>query len=140
MARGYPDFSFTGAGVYLMPEWKAKEGYDKDFEAEDATLSFGQEVYDTYTVPVGKTLYITQIGFALIPNVVANSEKEHWCLAQIYNPNTAERIWIQGGNGGGWASFTKPIVIKAGTTIWFVLIAYPDHTCTGFIYAGGYEI
>ncbi|GAI27246.1 unnamed protein product, partial [marine sediment metagenome] len=49
-------------GIYLQPAWATLEGNDKSLAAiETNAMAFGGGKTGFYTVPLGKTLYVTGI-------------------------------------------------------------------------------
>ncbi len=61
MAHGYPDFEGDKSGLYLKPEWAAKEGQDKQLTGSTASLGTGYSTILSYAVPTGKVLRITEL-------------------------------------------------------------------------------
>jgi len=45
-------------GVYLKPDWEAKEGNDKNFYVTATNRGFNESNYLEYAVTAGKTLYL----------------------------------------------------------------------------------
>lgn len=127
-------------GVYLQPEWAAKEGDDKNFKAVDADKAPSEAVYVGYTVPTGKTLFITQLGFSSHGHNAADRDKHQMCHGSIEDNTLSTRIWLQGGNGGGSQSFSKPIAIPEDHQVNFLCYNFANHNCDLKVAAGGYEV
>ena len=72
MARGYPDFEGNKVGLYLMPEWAAKEGKEWSKIVVGANKAFGTSANGSYLVPAGKTLYITQASWQSVASAAAD--------------------------------------------------------------------
>lgn len=140
MAKGYPDFEGEKSGLYLKPEWSAKEGTDKNFIANDDALIFGEGATVTYLVPAGKSLYITQVSTSLVAPLVANSGNNQICRALVYDQTDNVVKWCLGGNGGAGMAFSKPIVIPTGHTVWFTCYNFSANTAWGVVVASGYEV
>ncbi len=143
MARGYPDFEGNKSGLYLKPEWAAKEGTDKTFIAGGVMASFSNYVVFNYTVPVGKVLYLNAASFSLYATAVANADHNQIGAAVIYNatvPAIPVDLAYLGGNGGGAIVFPKPVILKAGEVLVGQLVSKADHSCTGWLSVSGYEV
>ncbi len=140
MARGYPDFEGPKSGIYLKPEWAAKEAIDKSLIAVNPVAAFGDYATLSYTVPVGKTLYITKCSFYLCADAAADGDKDQVCVGQVYDLTTNSYLWQQGGNGGGGIGLPKPAVAPAGHTLQIRCTSFANHTSEAGIYVGGYEL
>jgi len=127
-------------GVYLQPEWAASQGTDKNFYGAAPGLSFLGYAYAAYTVPTGKKLFISSISGSLRADLAANGDLNQMCFVGIYNHDTGLYIVQLGGNGGAGMNFPKPIVIAAGTTVWFITGCLANHSCTANVAANGYEV
>jgi hypothetical protein len=127
-------------GVYLQPEWAAKEGQDKNFQATATGKSWGGQAIATYTVPAGKTLYICGISGSIEAEDSADYDHIHACYLWIYNVSTTTTKAYIGGVCGAGMTFPKPIVIPAGEQIRFYIGSRSGVTCTLAVTAWGYEI
>ena len=135
-----PDFSPTAVDVVLRPEWQTVLGVDKSFRAVGAVASPPGFVYLDYTVPAGKTLYITDVGFSAITSVLADADLNTNCSVMLYDNTLVEVDDEVGGNYGGGKSYSVPHVFAAGTQ--FELRAYnkSGHAMTVSATARGYEL
>ena len=128
------DIEAQSVGVYLQPDWQVKAGTDKNIYASaslaDATWT---KVLD-YTVPTGKTFYLTQWGF-----MVSGATGMNAYLYYTHVTTDAE-LACGGGYFGGMQSFTKPIAIVAGDKIRMKLIQFSGGTLGVGCSIGGYEI
>ena len=140
MARGYPDHEGDKSGLYEKPEWAAFEGKDKNFYDVANNKASGLSVSESYVVPAGKTLYITSFSFICIAAAVADRDLNQMCYGWIHDGDLASTIWSQGGNGGGFATFSKPLVFAAGNTVSFACTNYANHNCNLAVSANGYEV
>jgi hypothetical protein len=127
-------------GIYLQPEWAAKEGKDKNFLAYSAGVVPGDGPSIVYTVPAGKTLYITQIAWFSCAADGADRELNQMCSSLLYNATTDTFYQSIGGNGGGSCIYNKPYVIPAGQQIQIYCTNESNHTTNAYITAQGYEV
>ncbi len=140
MTAGYPDYEGDKRGLYLQPQWAALRGTDKSFRKSGAALIWGNSVVETYAVPAGKTLYITDIAGAGYASGVGDAE-----LNQIIRVYVAELLGLgiifdMGGNGGVTHSFAKPIVVRGGYTAQFSVSNFSNHGMIVQVFASGYEV
>lgn len=102
------DLEAQSVGLYSYPEWAAKEGTDVDphdsATAADRTLT---NIVD-YTVPTGKTLYVTHWGFSL--------EFAEGVFGRLsdYSDTTHDYKAVTGGYNGASMVLSKPVKIVAG--------------------------
>jgi hypothetical protein len=139
MASGYPDYEGSKQKVYLTPEWAAKEATDKNFVSAIASGGFGTGTGVVYTVPAGKTLYITQFSFRCTALNVADGDSNQMCESYIKDNTTGAILWKQGGNGGSGMTFSKPQVIASGHQVGFYVGSFANHDTVYDICGGGYE-
>ena len=140
MARGYPDFEGGKSGVYLKPEWAAKEGVDKNFtRASGVQKAWGQEDFLTYTVPAGKTLYIVQASLSV--SAVFEADADNNQLADfevgIFGVRTLAHF---AALGGGTIVFPKPQVIEAGQVFRVNSRCRSNHKVVLVFSVTGYEV
>jgi len=141
MAHGYPDFEGDKSGLYLKPEWAAKEGTDKSFYANRIAATFGQAPPAAfYLVPVGKTLYLNGLSFGVRANLVADADNNQMGSAYIIDTTTGDIYGYVGGNGGGCVVFPKPIVIPGGDVVAYPVVCQANHACDIDVTCWGYEI
>ncbi len=133
-----PDGQGLTVDLMLRPEWSAVEGIDKDMNASDATLAFGETAGITYVVPVGKRLYITDLSGALYAAAAANADLNQICAVWLSVGLTLKGV--NGGNGGASLSPKKPWVATAGQTVTAFLYSFANHSCSGTITLSGYEV
>ncbi len=138
MARGYPDFEGGKRGLYLIGEWAAKEGIDKNLWAAAAGKTFGQNVQLTYTVTTGKVLQVVGITYASYANAAADGDNNQICVAQLWI-GASNKIQT-GGNGGGQVPLRKPLEVAGGLVLNAFCINYANHTTDMFIGITGYEV
>ncbi len=135
-----PDGQGLTVDLMLRPEWAARVGTDKSFRGVNASADFAEFGVDTYNVPVGKTLYITQVSFMSRAELAASGELNQIVSADIYDNTLLAFLWRQGGNGGGGQVLSKPIVVSGGTSVNFEVYNHANHSCFIEIFVAGYEI
>lgn len=140
MPRGYPDWEGNKSGLYPKPEWAAFEGRDKNFYAVRNNAGINLSVSTAYTVPAGKTLFITSLSFMAAAAATADRDNNQMCMGWIYDFTLLTTLWSQGGNGGGSTPFNKPFVFTTGTRVIFQCTNHANHNCNLTIAANGYEI
>lgn len=140
MARGYPDYEGNKVGLYLIPEWAAKEGTDKSFYGFGTNVAVGDSAVVNYTVPAAKTLYISAAAFAASAYADANADLNQVAWFRIVDTTTGDVFVYIGGNSGGQITFPKPIVIPAAHQVSIRLFNQSNHTLNLRFTAQGYEV
>ncbi len=140
MARGYPDYEGDKSKLFTVADWAAIEATDKNFEALLAGAVYADQAIVLYTVPPGRTLYITQFGFSSYASVAADGDNNQICRGLIYNLTLFANLWVTSGNGGDGLMFPKPLVVEAGHQVGFYSGNFSNHTCVLQVAAGGYEV
>ncbi len=140
MAKGFPDWSGPKVGVYLQPEWAAKEGTDKTFTADGSNITRGLYVLEDYLVPADKTLYIVSLSFAGFGFAAGDSDNNQFCEGSLMNLTDNEIYVSLAGNGGASIVLSKPAVFKAGKTMRIFEYNRANHACYLTVSAQGYEI
>jgi len=140
MARGYPDFEGDKSGLYLKPEWSAKEARDKNFGLTMANKASGEYVAGSYAVPAGKTLYITGLSFSINGTEAEDRDNNQVGEAVLLLFAGLLTRAILGGNGGGGIALSKPIVFEAEDVMYILLYNYANHNCGGYLTLWGYEV
>ncbi len=127
-------------GMYLKPDWEAKENHDKGFHIANTSIAYGESSYVSYTVTAGKTLYLTHMGFSIV--AAASADYDHHLVGEcyIYNHTASKLLARVGGNGGNSSSFPQPIVIDAGEEFQGSIGSYAGVTCRMSAAFWGYEI
>lgn len=135
----YPDFEGDKSGLYLKPEWAAKEGVDKNFlGSTDAPESRGEGVYADYSVPAGETLFVTQLSFLNRSVAAADSDNAQMCEAGLIVDDI--RVIITGGNGGGAIILNKPLRVNALSIVRGYAINWANHLTQTLVAYGGYVV
>ena len=138
MAHGYPDWEGGKSGLYLMPEWAAREGNDRRFRAADTNKAFGEFASDTHVVDAGKTLYIVFLSFSIA--IDAAADYDHFAHAIVsLRVNGIRRIETGGDTGGGFP-ISPPVVVLAGETLESIIFNNSNINCTLELIVLGYEI
>jgi len=126
-------------GVYLQPEWAAKEGEDKNFHSSGNVTADGGSVNVTYTVPTGKTLYIGGLSTAIYAQDIP-TDYDHFLYNQCGIAVAGTNIAGIGGLGGTLITFQKPIVANAGEEIIALSVNRSNIACWASVSVWGYEI
>jgi hypothetical protein len=129
----------TKTGLYLQPEWAARQGIDKNFLISGASKANGEYAETQYIVPSGKTLYLTQATFGLWATAAADADNNQIGDFWIYDYDELEYPAILGGNGGNQVVFSKPIVVEAGVKVGMGITNRANHTCDLWGACLGYE-
>jgi len=127
-------------GVYLQPEWAAKEGQDKNFIASATNATWGQVASGTYTVPTGKALYICGISGQIEADMAANYDHHLYSNVWLLNETTDVTLAIVGGLGGGSLIFPKPIKVPAGIAVTYKIVNRSNISCNLAVTMWGYEV
>ena len=138
MAHGYPDYEGEKSGLYLKPEWAAKEGTDKNMSATAAAQAPGGFSQLSYTVPNGRTLYVTQFNAAIYAAVVGDAELNQMCLVSLWIG--ASQRYQLGANGGGLWVLSKPLTVTETKVLNLFCHNSSAHTCHLYGGMGGYEV
>jgi hypothetical protein len=138
MSHGYPDYEGDKSGLYLKPEWAAKEGIDKNLVVQAINVAIGGNTDGTYVVPAGKTFYINGMSFYSFASAPADAELNQIGRAILYV--AAIFAAAIGGNGGGSLIFPKPIVIGTGVTVTYRVGNVSDHVVNHGMTLFGYEV
>jgi len=136
----YPDYQGEKVGIFPEAEWATREGFGVDIRQYTLNVAPNALIFAQHIVAGGRVLYITQFGFSSAANLVADADNNQICRGDIINFVTGVWYWLQGGNGGGRAVFSKSLVFLAGTTVHFRCANRANHNCDLGVYAGGYEI
>lgn len=132
MTKGFPDWSGPKVGVYLQPEWAAKEAIDFNMRGVVSVPNGIATIIIDYTVPVGKTVFICQLGQHIYGITVV--------IGSIYLVATAVDAVSSGGYGGFFCGFSKPI--RMGENVHFRVYAmqFSGAPLTVSSHLGGYTI
>jgi hypothetical protein len=125
--------------VKSQGEWAPQAEQQKYVSAYGGNIPYGSNVYVDYTVPSGKTLYITHVSFAIYSSGVDTTTVQAGEL-RLWNYTTATRLVYIGGNCGNGLSFPTPIKIPSGQTVRLTGLNMVNHNCDILICWGGYEL
>ena len=102
------NFMTQNSGVFLEPQWAAKTGTDKDFNAYKTFSGSSALLMVQYVVPTGYKLLIHSIEWTLqgASDGASNIEIDDYTAAIVK--------FFGGGKIGGAISLNKPLVIPAG--------------------------
>ena len=107
-------------GISLMPEYQAIAGQSVRIIVAGTALAFGSRLDGLgYTVPVGKTLYITcfQATNDCIGADATFANRVQGFFADIWNTSLGTQLAILSGSWGDGITFTPPLVVPAGNII-----------------------
>ncbi len=139
MPHGYPDFEGPKIGVYLIPEWAAREGTDKTFLLAASGKAYGQDASTTYTVPSGKTLYLHYGTFTGYSNSSDFADLPIMIELYVYDFTSVEKILSVGGCGGGSFTLPKPVAIAENHQIGVYIFNRSKNPANLVGSVGGYE-
>lgn len=127
-------------GVYLQPEWAAKEDLDKSVRAYGTNKGFEASAATSYNVPAGKTLYIVSVSFIQHVNTATDYDHHLWGEVHLIDDTSGVTLYKIPGHGGGNLILPKPAVIPAEHTFQLYIINYSNVNCYLDGVALGYEI
>lgn len=142
MARGYPDFEGEKSGLYLTPEWAAKEGKDVTITDSAGNVSYSAGVTKDTVIPADTTRFIVQASWVNRAQDAADADKDQMSqlgIAKIDPAPTVNHCLI-GGNGGGQANFPKPLKFATGETLRVVATNWANHDTVISFTLTGYDI
>lgn len=125
-------------GIYLQPEWAAKEGEGKYFCASCSNYIRLQFLKIEYTVPTGKEFFITNYSGWAKANKVEDADKNQFCVG--YMDVAYEEFGAIGGNGGVSLTFPTPIRATAGQLVRVWLCGTSNHNTDMYVSLAGYEV
>lgn len=129
---GTTDIRIVGqnVGVYIQQEWSEVEGSGKTLFGSALSVDPDTEaVLISYTVPSGKTLYITGVSVAVVG--------DGGVVAELFVGSDV--VWALGGRCGAASSFNKPIKALAGEQVVLKAIHYAPSSAALFGSVIGYE-
>jgi|GEM_PF-6102944 len=127
-------------GVYLQPEWAAKERKDKNFSFMAMNLAVGATGNAYYTVPADKDLYLCGFSFEIYATNNADKNNNQIGAISLYNLDTTTTLAWLGGNGGGGVVFAKPILVPEGEQLRYSWSNRSNHVASGYVTVWGYEV
>ena len=139
LTEAYMRIIAQSVGVYLQPEWAAKEGLDKTFFVSLGNKTFHQYGHADYAVPTGKTLYLTAMSFQSSASNAADADKNQMAVIYLFD-TVSGNLGILGGNGGGAVVFEKPVVVGGGHTLQLYGLSQSNHAIDMTGCAWGYEV
>ena len=133
------DITAQHIGVYLVPDWSAKEGDDKTFSVSH-TGGHGTGDKGSYNVPAGKTLYLTAFTWYCYAANAADADKPHHSMVYLRDTTAGVNYALHGGDGGGGIALNKPVVIPENHTLQYWATVRANHNCSVAFCVLGYEI
>ena len=140
MARGRPDYSGTAVDVQLKAEWEERHGNRKHVTAVKSGAAPGEYATTTYTVPSGKTFYVTTITAAGWASDAADADLPQHIWIEVYAPDVATLHIRMGGDGGVGLALSQPIRVRGGENLILYCYNASNHNMELSITARGYEI
>ena len=140
MAHGYPDFEGDKSGLYLKPEWSAREALDKNFYAHNLLAAWAGTAIVTYNVPAGKTLYICGAACLVAPILVADVDKTIRCMFKLEEGIGATYRLQESSFGGNSVTLAKPLVWTGGEQFKATIVSLSAPVVSITINAWGYEV
>jgi len=134
------DVSAQTVAVKTQGEWSPQQGLQKYLTNVVSGLTSGAEAYTSYTVPTGKTLYVTHMGFTIWGVASAERDSNQIGWSRIQNATTSIDLAYIGGNGGHGIAFPTPLKIPADEVCRIYIGNGSDHDVYGWYSWGGYEI
>jgi len=128
------------AGIFLQPEWSARQDIDKSIRAYATNEGFEQSASTSYVVPTDKTLYIVSVSFIQHVNTATNYDHHLWGECHLIDNTSGTTLYKIAGNGGGNLVLPKPAVISGGNEFLLYIINYSNITCYLDGVALGYEL
>jgi hypothetical protein len=121
-------------------EWSPQQGQQKYFQASAGNIAYSYGANTYYTVPTGKTLYLTHLTFGCWAYAAADGDKDQIAYCHIRNHTDDTILAALGGSGGGSVSFPTPLKVSAGKLLDLTIINYANHAVNVWASCGGYEI
>ena len=135
-----PDGLGPLAGIYSEAAWAAREGLGKDFFQTASNQPWLGSADGTYTVPSGKTLYITDAEFSIRATYAVGADHPLSFLGQLYNDTTAVMLSHISGLVGVAKAFVKPLIIPAGEVFAYIIYNTTPVAVTISVSVHGFEI
>jgi len=120
-------------GISLQPNWQIGQGHGKSWALTGSTLAVGGTASDSYEVPAGKALYITEVTLACYATTEATRDTQTLGAVSIGG-------FYLGGNGGCHANLSTPIKYSAEETATFYVRNHSYHTMNYLALFWGYEV
>jgi hypothetical protein len=127
-------------GIFLKPDWETVQGNWKSLSYQLTSIASGCASYFEYTVPAGKTLFITHFTAQGQADDPADFDKPEYMRVTIWNWDDAITWANQGGDAGAGLAFPTPAKITAGKTLRCVGGNYSSHGMHISICVTGYEV
>jgi len=134
------DIEAQSIAVYAGAEWNVKAGDGKTLVVSGTGYTFGSSGYVSYTVPTGKTFYITYMSFNIFAAAAENAELNQMGTCYLYNQTDSADIAFIGGNGGASVSFPAPHLVAADKEVRLNIGCKANHECNMNASCGGYVI
>ena len=134
------DIQAQSVGVYLQPEWAAKQGIDKNIRGLANDEGWGGSLKVAYTVPEGKTLYITLVTAGGRANEEADGSKIQNIRVVLFNQTTETFVLETAGEGGVVVPLAKPVAVAEEEEINLFAYNYAAHHSNLYGTIMGYEV
>ncbi len=140
MVRGYPDYYGGKSDISSRAEWSVKDGTYKEFEVNAGALIKRYYEILHYTVPTGKTLYITQYSLAAWSTYATDAELNQMVELIIYDDTLDEYRVNHGGNGGCGLALPEPLIFPQNHVMELSILNCSNHYMDARLVAIGYEV
>lgn len=140
MPTDYPDFEGGKQALYLTPAWAALVGNEKHLGGSQTNRAWSEYASFSYTVPAGKTLYVTEISWEISAYIEEDADNNQFGSVWIWNHDTLNWDWYQGSNGGDGVVFAIPKVYEAGVQITIYCYCLANHACSVAVNMSGFEV
>lgn len=138
MARGYPDYEGGKSGLYLKPEWAAKEGTHKVFALTKPLAAYDDAEYDSYLVPAGKVLFVHSATLSAFASAAADADKAQHFRTTLQIGSVV--YFSQGGDGGATIALLPPMRINGGSYFQMGIVNKSNHALRIELSVAGYEV
>jgi hypothetical protein len=134
------DVKAQSVAVKSQAEWSPQAGQQKYVTGSGLNRASGSGVAADYSVPSGKTLYITHMGYSVNGYAAADRDKQQHARCHLSNYSTGVGLAYIGGDGGNGISFPTPIKIPENQVVRMLVVNMANHNCDIYLCWGGYEI
>lgn len=134
------DVEAQSVAMFIGAEWNIKEGNGKTLNVSGVNYGFGDSGYISYTIPTGKTYYITYLSFGNRASAAENADLNQMGGAYLWDQTDSKYLALIGGNGGGGVSFPAPLELATGKELRLYVVNRANHDCDPNACCGGYVI
>lgn len=127
-------------GVFLQPEWAAKQQTDKNLIGVGSNKGFGEAAIVQYIVAAAEGFYVC--GASAQINAQSSGDYDHfvYCKLEVEDTTAGTSLGVTGGIGGAVIPFGKPMRVPAGNLVTGRCYNFSSLTCSCTVVIWGYEI